>query len=138
MRLLIFQAQHFTYLPTHKGSPLGEDIAVPRQQRLDNLLAAFIQLEPRDEERDHAVLTQAVKYFRWYARKRGCRHILLHSFAHLGEQRSSPEFALNFFQRLEEQLKQHDFQVAQTPFGWSLEWEMKVDGHAFAKTFKEL
>jgi len=138
MRLLIFQAKHFSFTATHKGSPLGAEIPVPASDAVDQALVAYIQMEPRDEERDKAVLDQAVKYFRWFARKREMKRVVLHSFAHLAEERSSPEFALEFFQRLQEKLEQYEFVVSQTPFGWSLEWDLQVEGHAFAKTFKAL
>ena len=138
MRLLIFQAHHFDYQASQRGSPLANEMANPAQERIEDALIAFIQMEPRDEERDKAVLDQAVKYFRWYARKREMNRIVLHSFAHLAEERSSPEFALAFFQQLQEKLEQYDYQVSQTPFGWSLEWDLKVQGHAYAKTFKVL
>lgn len=138
MRLLIFQAHHFEYVASQPGSPLAAEQADPEQERIEDALIAFIQMEPRDEERDKAVLDQAVKYFRWYARKRDAQRIVLHSFAHLAEERSSPEFALGFFQQLQEKLEQYDYHVSQTPFGWGLEWDLKVQGHAYAKTFKVL
>lgn len=138
MRLLLFQAKSFRYQATQKGSPLALEEPPVASGELNNAVVAFIQMEPRDEQRDNAVLDQAVKYFRWYTRKRELKRVLLHSFAHLSEERSSPEFALAFFQRLENQLKHHDLDVSQTPFGWSLQWDLSVEGHAFAKTFKVL
>lgn len=138
MRLLLFQAQHFEYRAAQRGSPLGAETPQPENERIEHALIAFLQMEPIDEQRPEALLNQAVKYFRWYTRKRQLTRILLHSFAHLAEERSSPEFALDFFNKLEDKLQQHQLEVSQTPFGWSLEWDLKVEGHAFAKTFKVL
>ena len=39
---------------------------------------------------------------------------------------------------LGERLEEHGFDLHHTPFGWSLEWTMSVEGHGYAKTFKSL
>ena len=63
---------------------------------------------------------------------------MLHSFAHLAEERSSPEFARDLLSELGDQLEGHGFEIHHTPFGWSLQWTMSVEGHGYAKTFKSL
>ena len=40
--------------------------------------------------------------------------------------------------RLGNRLARHGFEVRHTPFGWSLQWTMSVEGHGYAKTFKSL
>ena len=90
------------------------------------------------DPRGDAVLKQAVKYFRWFSRKREVSRLVLHSFAHLAEERSSPEFARDLLQELGGRLGGHGFEVHHTPFGWSLQWTMSVEGHGYAKTFKSL
>lgn len=138
MKLLVFLARRFEYTASEPGSPLAQDPPQPGQDRVENAIVAFIQCEPRDEERGEAVLKQAVKYFRWFARKRGVERLVLHSFAHLAEERSAPEFARDLLAVLGERLAGHGFDVHHTPFGWSLEWTMGVEGHGYAKTFKSL
>ena len=138
MKLLVFLTESFEYQACEPGSPLAENPPEPARDRLEEAIVAFIQCEPRDEERGEAVLKQAVKYFRWFARKRGESRLLLHSFAHLAEERSSPEFARDLLCALGEQLERHGCEVHHTPFGWSLQWTMAVEGHGYAKTFKSL
>ncbi|GAB4192192.1 MAG: hypothetical protein Tsb002_21670 [Wenzhouxiangellaceae bacterium] len=138
MRLLLFHATAFDFTASQRSSPLAAETAEPASGEARDAVIAFIQMEPRDEERDSALLDQAVKYFRWYCRKRDLQRVILHSFAHLAEERSSPEFAQCFFQQLQQRLRQHQLDVSQTPFGWSLQWNLSVSGHAFAKTFKAL
>jgi hypothetical protein len=138
MKLLVFLAENFEYEPSEAGSPLAEENPDPAGDRVENSVVAFIQCEPRDEERGEAVLKQAVKYFRWFSRKRGVERLVLHSFAHLAEERSSPEFARDLLDVLGERLQAHGLDVHQTPFGWSLKWSMSVEGHGYAKTFKSL
>ena len=138
MKLLVFLAESFDYRASEAGSPLAEDPPEPAADTIENAIVAFIQCEPRDEERDAAVLKQAVKYFRWFARKRGVERLVLHSFAHLAEERSSPGFARDLLAELGDSLADHGFDVHHTPFGWSLQWTMSVEGHGYAKTFKSL
>ena len=138
MKLLVFLARRFEYTASEPGSPLADERPEPETDRVDGAIVAFVQCEPRDEERGEAVLKQAVKYFRWFARKRGVERLVLHSFAHLAEERSSPEFARDLLAALGDRLVGHGFDVHHTPFGWSLEWTMSVEGHGYAKTFKSL
>jgi len=138
VKLLVFLTEAFEYEASEKGSPLAPDSPEPAAERTEHSIVAFIQCEPRDEERGEAVLKQAIKYFRWFARKRGVQRLVLHSFAHLAEERSTPEFARDLLQALGEKLLEHGFEIHHTPFGWSLKWSMSVEGHAYAKTFKSL
>ena len=138
MKLLVFLTESFEYRASEPGSPLAPEIPEPAEDRVENAIVAFVQCEPRDEERGEAVLKQAVKYFRWFARKREVTRLVLHSFAHLAEERSSPEFARDLLVELGERLEGHGFNVRHTPFGWSLKWTMAVEGHGYAKTFKSL
>ena len=138
MKLLVFLVESFEYEVSQAGSPLAEENPEPSEDRVENAIVAFAQCEPRDEERGDAVLKQAVKYFRWFARKRDVQRLVLHSFARLAEERSSPEFARNLLATLGDQLEGHGFEVHHTPFGWSLKWSMSVEGHGYAKTFKSL
>jgi hypothetical protein len=138
MKLLVFLTESFHYEACEAGSPLAKAEPEPASDRVEDAIVAFIQCEPRDEERGEAVLKQAVKYFRWFARKREVSRLVLHSFAHLAEERSSPEFARDLLVALGEQLERHGNEVHHTPFGWSLQWTMAVEGHGYAKTFKSL
>ncbi len=138
MKLLVFLVESFEYRASERGSPLGEEHPQPAEDLIEGAIVAFIQCEPRDEERGDAVFKQAVKYFRWFSRKRGVERLVLHSFAHLAEERSSPEFARELLQTLGDRLEEHGFEIHHTPFGWSLQWTMAVEGHGYAKTFKSL
>jgi len=138
MKLLVFLTESFEYEACEAGSPLAPAEPEPASDRWEDAIVAFIQCEPRDEERGEAVLKQAIKYFRWFARKRAALRLVLHSFAHLGDERASPEFARDLLAELGAQLERYGFEVHHTPFGWSLRWTMSVEGHGYAKTFKSL
>jgi len=138
MKLLVFLTECFEYTASERGSPVASEQPEPASDHVEDAIVAFVQCEPRDEARGEAVLKQAVKYFRWFARKRGVERLVLHSFAHLAEERSAPEFAHDLLTELGDRLVAHGFDVHHTPFGWSLKWSMSVEGHGYAKTFKSL
>jgi len=138
MKLLVFLAEAFEYKASERSSPLADEQAKPSCARVEDAIVAFIQCEPRDEARGDGVRKQAIKYFRWLSRKRGVTRLVLHSFAHLGEERASPEFARHLLAAMGDQLEMHGLQIHHTPFGWSLKWTMSVEGHGYAKTFKSI
>lgn len=70
MKLLVMLAERFDYTASEPGSPLAAEQPEPAADSVESAIVAFVQCEPRDEERGEAVLKQAVKYFRWFARKR--------------------------------------------------------------------
>ena len=135
---MLFLAESFEYRACERASPLGAELPEPESDRIEQAVVAFVQCEPADESRAEALLKQAVKYFRWLARKREVSRLVLHSFAHLAEERASPEFARELLAGLGERLQGHGLDVHHTPFGWSLQWSMSVEGHGYAKTFKSL
>lgn len=138
MKLLVFQADTFEFRAEQRGSELAEATPSPEAGDLRDALVAFVHCEARDGERRDAVVKQAVKYFEWLFRKRELSRLLLHSFAHLDEERAPPELAKKLLDAIAERLRDKAYEVLETPFGWSLSWTLATPGHAFAKTFKVL
>ena len=64
--------------------------------------------------------------------------MVLHSFTHLTDADASPQFAQAFLQSAAERLRNTDYRVTLTPFGWVCEWELSVYGESLAKVFKSL
>ena len=60
MKLLVFLTDSFQYEACEAGSPLAPSEPEPARDRVENAIVAFMQCEPRDEERGEAVLKQAV------------------------------------------------------------------------------
>jgi hypothetical protein len=118
VKILIFLAETFEYQASERSSPLAGEPPQPAHDAVEDAIVAFIQCEPRDEDRGDAALKQAVKYFRWFARKRGVQRLVLHSFAHLGEERSSPEFARDLLAALGHPVRLEPEVVDQRAWAW--------------------
>ncbi len=103
-----------------------------------DVIVAFIHIEPEDIEEGNSAEKKLLKNLKWLAKKWQNKHIILHSFTHLGEDKAEPEQASALLGRVEERLKAVDYQVTQTPYGYFLELDMQAKGHPLARIYKEL
>jgi hypothetical protein len=138
MRLLTFLAARFAFSPHAATLPNAGD--PPPPSSVNDAVVVFVHAEKRDEEaeRRKSVLDHARKHVEWLARKKDARNVVLHSFAHLGGDSSSPEFGESFLTELGAKLESRGYSVTRTPFGWTNAWEMAVHGEGFAKVWKEI
>jgi hypothetical protein len=138
MRLLCFQAKRFRWKSHSKTLPDVPDQDV--EEEVAQSLVIFVQAEPTDEAKDRraAIVRQTLKHIKWLANKRTLRNIVLHSFAHLGGETASPASAESFLTDLAVRLRETDYNVWITPFGYFCEWELSVYGDSLAKVWKEI
>jgi len=111
--------------PDESGTPLGESLLV------------WIQSEAEDMDNRSAVLRKMTKNVKWLAQKVGTEKVILHSFAHLGESKSDPDFAEALIEDLAENLRSRDYDVHLVPYGMFFEFKMHVMGPSLAKVFKQ-
>lgn len=134
MKTLMIYCKKFGYTPSEQTLDIGIENAVPAN--FENIQTAFIQAEAEDEANEKSVESKLVKNLKWICGKNGCKHIILHSFAHLSESKANPEFTMQLFNRVEERLKNAGYQVHQTPFGYFLDLQMDAPGFSLARVFK--
>ncbi len=138
MKLLCFQAKRFRWKTHSKTLP-----GVPDQDLEEETIEAvvvFVHAEASDEgeERKNSILRHTLKHVKWLANKRGLKNIVLHSFTHLGGETASPASAESFINALAQRLRETDYQVWITPFGYFCEWDLSVYGESLAKVWKEI
>ena len=138
MKLLCFQARRFRWKTYAKTLPQALDQEIERE--VTEALIVFVHAEASDaaEERRASVLRQSVKHIKWLANKRAMKNIVLHSFTHLGGATATPEFAESFIETAAGRLRDTDYQVWSTPFGYLCEWDLSVYGESLAKVWKEI
>ncbi len=135
MRLLMLYCTQFKYRTTSANLPEIEK--VDEEKTVENAVVAFIHVEPGDVENLSAVETKLVKNLKWAARKNETRSIVLHSFAHLAEQKAQPEITQKLLNNAEERLRKAGYQTIQTPFGHFLDINVQAPGNPLARLFKE-
>lgn len=136
MRLLMFAARRFAWLPFQRSLPNAAD--PEGRAELDDAAVIFVHVEATDAKGHGKTVTKTVKNIKWLARKHGLRRIVLHSFTHLGGDTAEPALAQSLLEEMAERLRRVGYQVWLTPFGWVCEWELAVYGESLARVFKVL
>lgn len=134
MKLLMIFADSFEYHPTIKVLDYFEK--QENGAKLEKHLIAFIHAEDEDMENEKNVVVKLVKNLKWAAKKNGVMKVVLHSFAHLSESKATPEFTKQLFDLAEAKMKNAQYEVHQTPFGYFLDLNMQAPGYSMARVFK--
>ena len=102
-------------------------------------IAAFIQVEEEDEEKDVASREKKlVNHLKWTARKNNTSTIVLHSFAHLSASKASVKYTKELFDLAEKRLQNGGFTTEQTPFGYFLDLNINAPGFSLARIWASL
>lgn len=129
--------EDFSYEPAQKNLESAEEVTVGRE--FSNAVLAFIQIEQKDEENDvKSREKKLVNHLKWVARKNKTKAIVLHSFAHLSDSKASAEFTRAVFDEAEKRLCNAEFEVAQTPFGYFLDLNIRAPGFSLARIWASL
>lgn len=136
MKILMFDTEYFWYKTFKKTLENVDDIK--KEEKIENTAVFFIHVESKDEERKNKVINRTVRNLRWYLNKIDKNIVVLHSFAHLSSNKSSPEFAMEVFKVVKEKLEKRGIKVHITPFGYFYEFSIHVRGESLAKVFQEI
>lgn len=136
MKLLMFNVKEFWYKTFSKTLvAVGE---IEEEETVKEAIVVFVNVEKEDEEKSARIIRKTVKNITWLAGKTDRNRIVLHSFAHLSDSKSSVEFAQKVFKIIEDRLKNKGYDVFVTPFGYFLEFKLHVLGESLAKVWKAL
>ena len=143
MKLLCFQARHFGWKSFSKTLDEigGEQVAdVTIADELNDCVVVFAHAERADEpdEARARVLRHTLKHIKWLANKRDYNNVVLHSFAHLGGENATPDFAQALLIEIRDRLTGTGYTVKCTPFGYFCEWNIDVHGESLAKVYKQI
>jgi len=136
MKLLMIYATKFDYKTNLKS--LESVPETTEQNTIENALVGFIHVEEKDEEHLPDVETKLIKNLKWAARKNNTERIVLHSFTHLSESKASSEITKQLLNNSEQRLKNADYDVYQTPFGYFLDLNVEAPGYPLARLFKDI
>jgi hypothetical protein len=110
----MFNVREFWYKTYEKT--LKEVKDTDEEESVEDAIVVFANVEREDQEQTTGIIRKAVKNILWLAKKTGRSRIVLHSFAHLSDSKSSVEFAAQYF----------------------LEFKIHVLGESLAKVWKAL
>ena len=135
MKVLLIYCNRFAYTPTEKTLESAEEVT--EGQTFENTQVAFIQVEAEDKENEKSIKKNLRNTLKWIDRKNQPKHLLLHSFAHLSDSKASPEYTQEFLNYIEQWMKERDYSISQTPFGYFLDLQVEAPGFSLARVFKE-
>ena len=84
------------------------------------------------------MITKLIKNLKWLAGKNNTNKVVLHSFSHLSDSKAEPEIVVDIFNQAEQRLKESDYDVHQTPFGYFLDIDLKAPGTPLSRVFKDI
>ena len=134
MRVQFWFCDKFAWTPTIKTL---DDVPDSGPEQLENVVVAFVHVEPRDIQEGSSAETKLVKNAKWLARKWDVKKILLHSFTHLAEEKAEPGQAKSLLDRVQDRLHQAEYDVSQTAYGYFNDLAIEAKGHPLARIFKE-
>lgn len=134
MRVLFWYCDKFSWAPAMKTL---ETMPEAEKGTYQEVLVAFIHVEPQDLIEGNSAEKKLLKNIKWLAKKWDNKKVILHSFTHLGEEKADAGEALNLLNRIEIRLKNVDYEVIQTPYGYFLDLDMQAKGHPLARIYKE-
>lgn len=137
MKVLVIYTNEFSYLPNQKNLPDAEE--TPEGTSFAEAILAMIQVEESDEQNDVASRGKKLSnHLKWACRKNNCMRVVLHSFAHLSDSKASAPFTKDVFNDTESRLRNVGYEVAQTPFGYFLDLNIKAPGYSLARIWANL
>jgi threonyl-tRNA synthetase len=137
VRLLIWHVDAFAAEPTERGRSRVADAEAPRVA-VENALVVFAQAEKADETDPEGVATRAAEAIQRVTAQLKVPLVVLHSFAHLFGEPSSPEVARQILDAVQVALAGHGLTVQQTAFGWFNRLEIRAKGHPLSRQARQI
>lgn len=136
MKILMFDTNDFWY-KTFSKTVESAETCDKEESRTDSLVI-FINVEKEDEAQKDKIVKKAVDNICWLAKKTDRKKVVLHSFGHLSESKSSIGFAEEAIRAIKDKLAAKGLEASMTPFGYFLEFKIHVKGESLAKVWKSL
>lgn len=133
MRMLIWHVDRFTCTITEKGrSPLIEEIT-SRETEVHEALIVFTSVEKSDEAAPERVAGKAAEELFRLSQQLKAQQIVLHPFAHLFAELSSPQIAIQVLDHTRRLLAAKGVHAVRTPFGWFNRLDIQAKGHPLSR-----
>lgn len=138
MQLLLIHSDFIEY-EVKKSTPVAEKIGDDlKSGRMEDALAAFITVEKPDEASPKYVIDKGVEAIVKMAEQVKATRVMLYPYAHLSSNLSSPKTAIEVLTGLEAALKEKNFEVKRSPFGWYKAFTVKCKGHPLSELSRKI
>jgi len=137
MKLLLIHSDYIEYEVKNKAIKNPEEIG-KKTDRFDEALTVFTAVEKIDAKSSARTVKNAVDQIKQTAEQLKVKNIMIYPYAHLSSDLASPKQAQNILIELEFELKQQDFNVKRSPFGWYKAFKISCKGHPLSELSKSI
>lgn len=135
MKLLLIHSDYIEYEVKDKAIKTPEEID-KKMDRFDEALTVFTAVEKIDEKSEEESIKQTVSEILKTAEQLKVKNIMIYPYAHLSSDLANPKKAQQILIQLEYELKQKDFNVKRSPFGWYKAFKISCKGHPLSELSK--
>ncbi len=138
MKILLLHVDYIKFKPLKKALKKVEELS-EKEKKGDSVKEALVVLTAveKGDENVKAAVSELVKNVEDVAKQVKAKNVVLYPYAHLSNNLSSPEIAVEVLNMAEKELSKN-FKVSKAPFGYYKEFEMKVKGHPLSELSREI
>jgi len=137
MKLLLIHSDYIEYEVKDKAISNPEEIS-QKKDRLEEALTVFIAVEKNDEKSPQQVVIDTVTEIEKTAEQLKVRNIMIYPYAHLSSDLGRPKVAKEILIEIEYELKNKDFNVKRSPFGWYKAFKISCKGHPLSELSRDI
>jgi threonyl-tRNA synthetase len=137
MRLLLIHSDYIEYEVKDKAIKNPEEID-KKNDRFEEALTTFTAVEKIDEKAPRQAVLDAAKEIIKMAEQLKVKNIMLYPYAHLSSDLASPKAAKEILIEIEYELKNKNFNVKRSPFGWYKAFKISCKGHPLSELSREI
>ncbi|MBI2672290.1 threonine--tRNA ligase [Candidatus Woesearchaeota archaeon] len=136
MKILTIHADYLKYKALKKALKNAEELEKKDGQSKD-CLVVFTAVEKPDEKNIKNVVVNYVNEIKLIAKQVNAKNIVLYPYAHLSQNLSSPNTALEVLKEADKQLRE-EYNVLRAPFGYYKSFELSCKGHPLSELSREI
>ena len=138
MKIISLHCDYIKFKPLKKALKKIEELKEKdkKEKQVKDALVILTAVEKVDKN-VKKVVEKLVESVKEIAEKVNAKNIVLYPYAHISNELSSPEIAIEVLEEAEKKLKK-TFNVVRAPFGYYKEFELKVKGHPLSELSREI
>jgi threonyl-tRNA synthetase len=137
MKLLLIHSDYIEYEVKDKAIKKPEETD-KKSDRFEEALTAFTAVEKVDEKSPRQAVVDATAEIEKTAEQLKVKNIMLYPYAHLSPDLASPKKAQEILIEIEHELRNKNFNVKRSPFGWYKAFKISCKGHPLSELSREI
>jgi threonyl-tRNA synthetase len=137
MKLLLIHSDYIEYEVKDKAIKKPEETD-KKTDRFEEALTAFTAVEKVDEKSPKQAVIDATAEIEKTAEQLKVKNIMLYPYAHLSPDLASPKKAQEILIEIEYELRNKNFNVKRSPFGWYKAFKISCKGHPLSELSREI